>query len=248
MAANSSLRRHPLSPLRRYRTSVVLGADACRAGWVGVLLGGEHGRPWVCVAPTFPALVAEASHRGSLDIVAVDMPIGLPDYSRRQADILARSRLGPRRSSVFMTPTRAALAEVTHARASAVNRTTAGEGISTQAFNLKPKLEEVEELAFARAYRIVEVHPEVSSAQLADGPLPLSKRTPVGQRMRRDLLRKNGIRLLGVDEVGAGVGVDDVLDAAVAAWSGRRVLAGEAALLPDPPQVFSDGWAAAIWV
>jgi predicted RNase H-like nuclease len=46
--------------------------------------------------------------------------------------------------------------------------------------------------------------------------------------------------------VGAGVRVDDVLDA-VAAWTGRRILAGEAASLPDPPEVFSDGWPAAIW-
>jgi predicted RNase H-like nuclease len=37
-----------------------------------------------------------------------------------------------------------------------------------------------------------------------------------------------------------------VLDAAAAAWSARRVAAGTAVLLPDPPEVFSDGWPAAI--
>jgi predicted RNase H-like nuclease len=61
-----------------------------------------------------------------------------------------------------MTPMRAALDADTRARASTVNRERAGEGISTQAFNLRPKLQEVERLAFAHAYRFVEVHPEVS--------------------------------------------------------------------------------------
>jgi predicted RNase H-like nuclease len=45
-----------------------------------------------------------------------------------------------------------------------------------------------------------------------------------------------------------GAAVDDVLDAAVVAWSGRRVLSGQADSLPDPPEVFSDGWPSAIWV
>jgi predicted RNase H-like nuclease len=201
----------------------------------------------VCVAPTFAGLVASASGRGPLEIIAVDMPIGLPDHSRRQADVLARARLGARRSSVFITPTRAALAEDTHAAASAMNRTTAGEGISTQAFNLKPKLREVEAVAFARAYRVVEVHPEVSFALVADHALP-SKKTHEGVRQRRNLLRQLRIRLVKPGSVGLGVAVDDVLDAAVAAWSGRRVLTGEAVSLPDPPEVFSDGYTAAIWV
>ena len=94
----------------------------------------------------------------------------------------------------------------------------------------------------------MEVHHEVSFAQRADGLLPLSQKAPGGQLMRRELLRNDGIRLRASERVGARVGVDDVLDAAVAAWSGRRGLAGEATALPNPPEVFSDGWPAAIWV
>ena len=122
---------------------MVLGVDACRAGWVGVALDlSFHAE--VCVRPTIDGLVAWASAREPLGLVAVDMPIGLPDASRRLADVLARRELGPRRSSVFMTPVRAALDEDTHARASTVNHERAGEGISTQAFNLRPKIREVE--------------------------------------------------------------------------------------------------------
>jgi predicted RNase H-like nuclease len=144
-----------------------------------------------------------------------------------------------------MTPIRAALDEDTHARASAVNRERGGEGISTQAYNLRPKLKEVETLAFARAYRVVEVHPEVSFARLAGRPLTLSKKTAEGRRTRRDLLATVGVV---IDRGVAGAAVDDVLDAAVAAWSGRRVLLGEADPLPDPPEVFGDGWSSAIRV
>lgn len=197
------------------------------------------------MAPAFRDLVAWAAARGPLGLVAVDMPIGLPDASRRFADVLARAELGPRRSSVFMTPVRAALDEDTHGRASTVNRERAAEGISTQAFNLRPKLKEVETVAFARAYRVVEVHPEVSFARIAGRPLTASKKTAEGRRMRRNLLATVGI---GVDARIAGAAVDDVLDAAVAAWSGRRVVLGEASSLPDPPEVFSDGWPSAIWV
>jgi predicted RNase H-like nuclease len=197
------------------------------------------------VSSTLVEAVTWASTTGLLAVVAVDMPIGPPDTSRRRADVLAGAQLGARGSSVFMTPVREALDEVTHTLASAVNRERAGEGISTQAFNLRPKLKEVEKLAFARAYRIVEVHPEVSFARIAGRPLTASKKTVEGRRTRRDLLATVGI---AVDPRLAGAAVDDVLEAALAAWSGRRVATGDAESLPDPLEAFSDGWPSAIWV
>jgi len=69
------------------------------------------------------------------------------------------------------------------------------------------------------------------------------------RRLRRRLLATAGLRLCGdLGLAGLDVGVDDVLDAAVAAWTARRVLAGEAVSLPDPPERFGDGLPAAIWV
>jgi predicted RNase H-like nuclease len=44
------------------------------------------------------------------------------------------------------------------------------------------------------------------------------------------------------------VPVDDVLDAAVAAWTARRVALGTARSLPSPPEDVGDGWPTAIWV
>jgi predicted RNase H-like nuclease len=116
---------------------------------------------------------------------------------------------------------------------------------SVSAFNLRPKLREVEALAFTGAYRVVEVHPEMSFARLAGGPLPAAKKTAEGQQQRRELLSAAGI---SVSRAVSGAAVDDVLDAAVVAWSAQRVATGDAEALPDPPEAFSDGWPSAIWV
>lgn len=56
--------------------------------------------------------------------------------------------------------------------------------------------------------------------------------------LRRRLLAEVGIVLDG--DIGLGglrVGADDVLDAAVVAWTAQRVLRGEAFSPPDPPEI-----------
>jgi predicted RNase H-like nuclease len=50
-----------------------------------------------------------ADDGGGLAVVAIDIPIGLPDTGRRQADLEARAVVGPRWRSVFLSPVRAAL-------------------------------------------------------------------------------------------------------------------------------------------
>lgn len=225
----------------------VLGVDACKAGWVGILLSEEP--PRAIFATTVTALVADAETDGTLAAVGIDMPIGLPDAGRRTADVLAKEAIGPLRSSVFMTPVRAALRAEDHATASAVNSALAGEGVSQQAYALRHKLFEVEELLAATTTRVVEAHPEVSFARMNGGPLRARKSTWAGAELRRLLLADQGIPLFGdLGTAGRSAGVDDVLDAAAAAWTARRVASGCAVALPDPPEVFSDGRPAAIWV
>jgi len=223
----------------------VLGVDACRVGWVGVALG--RGVTHTYVDANIADLANRARLDGSVDVVAVDMPIGLPDRGRRQADILARVAVGPRRSSVFMTPVRAAMEASDHASAVVLNRERAGEGLSVQAFSL-PKMLQVQQWVRETSLRVVEVHPEVSFAQLAGGVFNLGKSTWAGAERRRALLADAGVVLAGeLGEVGAAVAVDDILDAAVAAWTARRVARGEALSMPAPPETFSDGLSCAIW-
>jgi hypothetical protein len=116
----------------------VLGVDACKRGWIAIAV--EDGVTGAYFAEDIQTLTNLAQAHGPLDVVAVDMPIGLPDRGQRQADVLARAAIGPLRSSVFITPVRAALMAADHAAASAINRELTGQGISIQAFGLKPKL------------------------------------------------------------------------------------------------------------
>ena len=226
--------------------SRVLGVDACKAGWVGVVL--RDGGATVHVAKTIAALVADAEQDGHLTVIGIDIPIGLPDTGRRAADVLAYQLVGPRRSSVFMTPVRAALEAGSHAAAVHVNREQAGEGISAQVYGLRSKILEVDGWVRHAQRRVVEVHPEVSFAGLAGGPLPDGKRTWAGTHHRRRLLADAGIDLADdVGQAGRHAAVDDVLDAGAAAWTAARVAAGTAGPLPDPPIEYSDGWPAAIW-
>ncbi len=227
----------------------VLGVDACRTGWIGVVAGGPAGAAVQAYFGTGIAdLVAAARADGPLAAIAIDIPIGLPDRGRREADVLARGALGRRRSSLFYTPVRAALECASHAQAVAVSRDRAGEGVSAQAYGLRAKILDVDGWVATAPVPVVEGHPELSFAVMGSGPLRHAKKTWAGAVARWGLLADAGIELAGgLGVAGAGAAVDDVLDAAAMAWTARRLVAGHAISRPDPPQVFDDGWPAAIW-
>jgi predicted RNase H-like nuclease len=94
--------------------------------------------------------------------------------------------------------------------------------------------------------RVVEIHPEVSFRALAGEHLRWSKKSWNGLLLRRRLLAEADIVLPDVIAEVQGAVADDVVDAAVVAWSARRIAAGTASSLPDPPED-SDGRAVAIW-
>jgi len=124
-----------------------------------------------------------------------------------------------------------------------------GQGISTQAYALRGRILEVDAFSPRACTRVIEGHPEVSFAALADAPLSHSKKSAAGFVERRRMLASAEIVI--PDDALAGLaasGLDDVLDAAALAWTARRVERGEAFSLPDPPEGFSDGIPAAIWV
>ncbi|RMI04894.1 DUF429 domain-containing protein [Cellulomonas triticagri] len=226
----------------------MLGVDACRAGWVGVVLDGApaDGPPVVRVARTLADLVTATG--GAFAVVGVDIPIGLADSGRREADVLARRAVGPLRSSVFLTPVRAAVEAPDHATAVALNRERAGEGVSIQAFGLRHRILETERYAATAPHPVVEVHPEVVFAHLHGAPLTVRKKTWSGAALRHRLLAEHGIDLSGdLGLAGWDVAVDDVLDAAAVAWTALRVARGKARSLPDPPEPMPDGCAAAVW-
>lgn len=227
----------------------VLGVDACRAGWAGIALSGGDSRAYI--APGIRELADRATADGPLLVIAIDIPIGLADAGRRAADVLARKELQGRWPSLFITPVRAAVQAADYQGAAAENRRLAGEGLSRQAFALRAKILDVDQWFQAGSpapARVVEAHPELSFAAMAGAPLRSRKNTWAGAVQRRALLAQAGIVLDGdLGLAGEQAGVDDVLDAAAAAWTARRVSHGSARCLPPSPEVFSDGIPAAIW-
>jgi predicted RNase H-like nuclease len=207
--------------------TTVLGIDWARPRWVAVVLDGDA-PPRVLAERDLAALVAGFPQAAW---IGVDMPIGLPASGVRAADLEARASVGPRRSSVFLTPPAEVLAATTYAEANVVARAVMGQGISQQSWGLRHTIAVVAEVAAADA-RVIEVHPEVSFATLAGGPMPAAKTTWNGQMARREALARAGIVL--PDDLGTAgvVPVADVLDAAAVAWTARRRAAGEARSFP----------------
>lgn len=236
----------------------VVGVDGARlgpsAGWVAVRL--EEGR---LAGFAFHAAFAEVlAANADVAVVGVDMPIGHEDPAgarqggRRRCDAEAQAFVGPRRASVFPVPPLDLFDLPTHAEAL---RAAAARGVaapSAQVWNLRDRLREVNALA-AKDPRVHEVHPEASFTAMARGhgaaALEHPKHTWNGLFERLDLLRHEGLRparsLGGVGRASP----DDVLDATAAAWSARRIAAGQAARLPEPPPLDpATGRAVAIWV
>ena len=83
------------------KTSVV-GVDAYKAEWVTVVLRDRS----VERCGVYPRFQEVLDDHPDASVVGVDIPIGLPLSTAREADGLARSFVGPRRSSVFSTPPR----------------------------------------------------------------------------------------------------------------------------------------------
>ena len=213
---------------------MVAGVDGCRGGWVVVTTGVAGPLITVEVAPAIGPVI-ERVRSGEFAVLAVDMPIGLAADGPRACDTEARRRLGVRRSTVFPTPPRPLLGSPDHAEAVRRGRALDGRGISIQAFNLLPRIAELDAaVKAADADTVVEAHPESGFARMGDGPLTTSKKTAEGRRERLALLEA---RIPGCTEHllahHRGAATDDLLDAAANAWTARRWLSGSADVLGD---------------
>lgn len=202
------------------------GVDGCRRGWVVVEWSGRD--LMAHLARDMTALVGRL-RAGELDAVAVDMPIGLLDHQPRICDTEARKLLGRRRSSIFPTPVRAVLAAADYDEACRLSRAASGKALSKQAYNLLPKMAELDRLVQpADQARLVEAHPECAFARLAGQPLEEPKRTVEGRAIRRRLLRRFHPAFDDLLASDHGLPVLDLIDASVLAITARRLLDGSA--------------------
>jgi predicted RNase H-like nuclease len=235
------------------------GVDGCRAGWVVAFVRASGDEARVRVIPHFAGVLG-AEERPS--IIAVDMPIGLPDrtgYGGRAAENAVRPLLGARQSAVFSVPSRAAMAQTDYREACAVALATSEppRKISKQLFMIAPRIREIDGCLrddAAAAARCFEVHPEVAFWRL-NGERALTEPKKVkgrahapGLALRRELLVAAGLSrdaVLGAPPPGAGS--DDLLDALACAAIARRIHAGVAKPFPDPPPRDAFGLQMAIW-
>ena len=209
------------------RSGWLIGVDGCRAGWlvVGAKLdsSGEFEQlSW--------SLELEAASFIDADLVAIDMPMGLAADGPRPCDQQARALLGPRRSSVFPSPVRAAIGAVDYREACDLSFAASGRKLSKQAYNLLPKIRQLDQLLLAdpgRSDRVHEVHPELAFSQWNGGePMAHGKKTAAGAAQRQALVEGQfpGLALkIRTGVAKSQLADDDILDAIACLWSARRL-------------------------
>jgi predicted RNase H-like nuclease len=209
------------------RCGKVAGLDGTKGGWVAIVLdGGRFAGDHLLPLETDFAELADA------EVLAIDVPIG---FGPRQADKAARAFLAGAASTVFPAPSEEVL-QLPFGP---------GLGVSAQAHALGPRILHVTRLARCDE-RIREVHPEVSFRAMNEGrPLGYRKKSAGGVLERIEILRRHGIELERLEAASAAP-LDDILDAAAAAWSATRIASGSAGSLPDPPELVA-GRNVAIW-
>jgi len=204
----------------------VLGVDGCPGGWIGALVRGRSVK-WLLLPDAVAILAVPAR------VIAIDIPIGLPEPGvdfRRAADIAAREFLRPWAAShsVFFTPVRRVVGAHPFALANKLSRELTGKGLSVQTWNICDRIASVDHaLGDSPDERVIEVHPEVSF-RLLDTGINVSKKTARGVGQRISALGSFVNITAALADVPLGPGLDDCLDACVAAWSAQRWMTGKA--------------------
>lgn len=231
----------------------VAGVDGTPGGWAVVIVEADRRR-----IRKVRALSEIFDGAARLDVVAVDVPIGVCDAYEtggRACDREARKRLQKRASSVFPAPVRPVLAASSWEDACARSRASAPEGkaISKQTFHILQKIKEVDDLlqAHPKLRDVVrEVHPEVCFCELVGHPMRYPKKKQEGRHERRQALGRYFSDLDAILDAGRKEGLprEDLLDATVACWSALRLADGRGHSLIEPVPRDGTGLRMTIWV
>lgn len=219
------------------------GVDGCQQGWV--IASREKGVVSFQVLPEFPSVL-----NLPFDIIAVDIPIGLPKKGPRSADRLARQTLGPRAPSVFSAPLRGMLVALDWEDACRIRLEIEGKKITKQAWGIMKKIREVDSaLDPAVRTRVYEVHPELCFWRMAGNPMAFPKKKLQGRLERLSHLSPFGVsegfvleqrRLLKCK-------ADDLIDALAALWTAEEIAAARAQAFPLSDEIDEKGLAMRIW-
>ena len=205
----------------------VLGVDGWRGRWVVARLDGRSVS--VSVLPDAAAVLAD----DDVDVIGIDMPIGLSDDGRRTCDIEARRLLGRAGSSVVPAPVRPVLEARFYVDAQIAAMRATGRSLSIQAFNLVPAIRDVDEaLGEPPDARVHEVHPELAFRTL-DERVNDRKATRRGLAQRIRALQRVMDALDALADAPPEIPAVDALDACAVAWSARRIAEGVAESVGD---------------
>jgi predicted RNase H-like nuclease len=232
---------------RQAPSGVLAGVDGCHSGWVVATTGPGEGP----VALHAVRQIAEVLLSTPMpDVVAIDIPIGLPDSGARKCDLEVRRLLAQRRSSVFPAPIRRALAANSYREACDIRYGVEKKRYSRQTWAVMGKIREVDDvLSSDTAWQEVvhEVHPELCFRKLAGGtPMAYNKKKGDGKRERLEFLTAHFGARLGTLSI-AGAGADDVFDALVALWTAERMARGEGERIPSTAEIDSTGLRMEMW-
>ncbi len=215
---------------------MLIGVDWARIGWLAV--GCQEGRWDRWLFASFEELL-EATQEAR--VLVVDVPMGLPKRGTpggRAADRAARRILpAGRRSTVFPTPSRRALAARDLAEGQRLN---APAGMNRQVFALLPQIREVDRaLRPELQTRIWEGHPELSFFAAGGWPaIRHPKRTKPGRLARLEVLKARlgaGWQRWFEELPGRDSLLADLLDACALVWTAARLAEGKAGFAPEEP-------------
>jgi predicted RNase H-like nuclease len=216
----------------------VLGIDGAKGGWAVATC--KNGKAFV----QFFKKIEDVwhSYRDKLELVLIDIPIGLPHSEKRyrSCDEEARKFLGyPRSSSIFSPPCREVFKARDYKEALAINKKILGKGLSKQAWNIVPKIKEVDEFVIKNPEAVKflkESHPEVAFKGLKGEVAKFSKRDEEGYKERieflRILFRKFGCEI--VEDKIKGLRRDDIVDALILLATGILAIKKEGNICSFP--------------
>ena len=203
-----------------------IGIDGCKYGWIAIEIINE-------TQFSFELLKnISAIHKYKKSQILIDMPIGLSDESiNRNIDIKAKKLLSTsKKSSIFIPPCREAVYANSYEDAKKINQKTLGKSLSIQAWNICPKIKELDIFLIEKSTHIPflrEAHPEICFTLLNNGSSFSSKKsTPEGQNDRLNLLQSHFKNAKYIFESVLSstkrkdVKKDDILDALVLAVCG----------------------------
>lgn len=221
--------------------SNIAGINGCKSGWFCIF---EELSSQQLASKIFSTMDDLAKHVEQLDVVAIDVPIGLTDAGSRACDVSARKMLGGKRaSSVFPAPIRPALSARSYEEACTRSFAAQKKKLPKQAWAIYPKIRQLDELLARRQdlrEKVFEVHPEVSFCawNSMEAIIEPKKSLEGADRRRRLIARHFGSASFDIIRgryKRRDVADDDIMDAFAALWTAERILNRSARTLPEEP-------------